>query len=176
MHWAHFWFNAEMWYVQNYCQLCYNKASHPKLVEVKAISKCKLLFSRGHFAYKSLEIKRSGLIWSSSATTKREFRPFPCSNTVPIEAKKSRLVLKSRLVVTDENGISNIWLIFKHNEELKLRKSRFFDPENQHVQIASIIMNPKYYVTLRNTEVIRFSIARFSVITDYFYSKSQRMS
>ena len=63
------------------------------------------------------------------------------------------------------------WLIFKHNEELKLRKSRFFDPENQHVQIASIIMNPKYYVTLRNTEVIRFSIARFSVTTDYFLFK-----
>ena len=46
-----------------------------------------------------------GKVWSSSATTRREFRPFPCSNAVPIEAKKSRLVLKSRLVVADEDGI-----------------------------------------------------------------------
>ena len=36
---------------------------------------------------------------------KQKFRPFPCSNAVSIEAKKNRLVLKSRLVVGDEDGI-----------------------------------------------------------------------
>ena len=49
--------------------------------------------------------EQSKLIPSSFATTRRDFRPFSCSNTVPIEAKKSRLVLKSRLVVADEDGI-----------------------------------------------------------------------
>ena len=43
---------------------------------------------------------------SSSATTRRDSRPFPCSNPVSIEAKKSRLVLKSRLVFAAEDGKS----------------------------------------------------------------------
>ena len=48
--------------------------------------------------------EQSKLIPSSFATTRRDFRPFPCSNAVPIEAKKYRLVLKSRIVATDEDG------------------------------------------------------------------------
>ena len=50
---------------------------------------------------------------SSAATTRRDSRPFPCSNTVSIQAKKSCFVLKSRLVVAAEKSTVLLYLSLK---------------------------------------------------------------